>query len=89
MDTRQLSKTQWAQYRMSLRYKIASILKRLDEGEVTDIELGQLHNFSMCALMLLSKVSPGQWEAAKKETEIAAWVRGEMFDVVMDEELLK
>jgi hypothetical protein len=88
LDTRLLNKTEWAQYRMRLRYKIASILKRLDEGEVDEVELAQLHNFTMTAMMLLSKVSPGQWEAAKKETEIAAWVRGEMFDVVMDEELL-
>jgi len=77
---------------MALRRKIAGILARLDEGEVDEIELAQLHNFTMTAMMLLSKVSPGTWEAAKKETEIAAWVRGEMFDewdVVMDEELLK
>jgi len=88
LDTRLLNKTQWAQYRMTLRYKIASILKRLDEGEVDEVELAQLHNYVMTSLMLLAKVSPGTWEAAKKETEIAAWVRGEMFDVVMDGELL-
>jgi hypothetical protein len=52
------------------------------------VELAQLHNYVMTSLMLLAKVSPGTWEAAKKETEIAAWVRGEMFDVVMDGELL-
>jgi hypothetical protein len=61
----------------------------LDEGEVDEVELAQLHNFTMTAMMLLAKVSPGTWEAAKKETEIAAWVRGEMFDVVMDEEVLR
>jgi hypothetical protein len=83
-----MNKTEWARYRMSLRYKIAGILSRLDQGEVTEVELAQLHNFTMTAMMLLSKVSPGQWEAAKKETEIAAWVKGEVFDVVMDEELL-
>ena len=81
-------KAQWANRRMALRHKMASILANLEAGEVTELELAQLHNFVMTALMLLSKVTPGTWDTAKKETEIAAWVRGEVFDVVMDEEVV-
>jgi hypothetical protein len=67
---------------------MSGILQRIQDGEVTDIELGQLNNFVMCALMLLAKVSPGQWEAAKKEAELAAWLTDDMFDIVMTEEVV-
>lgn len=82
-------KAEWAARRMALRRKMSGILTKLDQGEVEEIELAQLHNYVMTTLMLLSKITPQTWETVKRETEIAAWVKGEVFDVVMDEEILK
>lgn len=81
-------KAQWADRRMRLRRRIVRIMDRLrDDGEIDSLDLDRLYNFSQVMLMLLSKVQPGTLDAAVKEAEIAAWVKGGVFDVVMDSEL--
>ena len=85
-------KADWAIRRTQIRTKMRSILGRIEAGEVTEHELHQLNNFVVTSCWLLSKVSPGTLDAAKKEVEAAAWITGSMddvWDVVMDEELLK
>ena len=83
-------KAQWADRRMRLRRRIVKIMDRLrDDGEIDSLDLDRLYNFSQVMLMLLSKVQPGTLDAAIKEAEIAAWVTGGVFDVIMDEELVK
>ena len=75
---------------MRLRRRIVKIMDRLrDDGEIDSLDLDRLYNFSQVMLMLLSKVQPGTLDAAIKEAEIAAWVTGGVFDVIMDEELVK
>lgn len=64
------------------------ILNAIDAGEVSEVELAQLHNFTMCALMLLSKIEARTWDGVIKEAEIAAWVKGEIHDMFMDEEVV-
>lgn len=81
-------KTQWAERRMRLRRRIVKIMDRLrDDGEIESLDLDRLYNFTQVMLMLLSKVSPGTLDAAVKEAEIAAWIKGGVFDVILDEEL--
>lgn len=80
----------WAVRRMRLRRRIVKIMDRLrEEGEIDSLDLDRLYNFSQVMLMVLSKVSPGTLDAAIKEAEIAAWIKGGVYDVVMDEELVK
>ena len=84
------AKAQWADRRMRLRRRIVRIMDRLrDEGEIDSLDLDRLYNFAQVMLMLLSKVQPGTLDAAIKEAEIAAWLKGGVFDVVMDEELVR
>jgi len=83
-------KAQWAERRMRLRRRIVRIMDRLrDDGEIDSLDLDRLYNYCMVMLMLLSKVQPGTLSAAVKEAEIAAWIKGGVFDVIMDEELVK
>jgi hypothetical protein len=83
-------KVEWAERRMRLRSRIVRIMDRLrDEGEIDSLDLDRLYNFTQVMLMLLSKVQPGVLNAAIKEAEIAAWVQGGVYDVIMDEELIK
>lgn len=83
-------RAQWADRRMRLRRRIVRIMDRLrDKGEIDSLDLDRLYNFTQVMLMLLSKVQPGTLDAAIKEAEIAAWVTGGVFDVVMDEEIVK
>ena len=83
-------KAQWADRRMRLRRRIVKIMDRLrDDGEIDSLDLDRLYNFSQVMLMLLSKVSPGTLDAAVKEAEIAAWIKGGVFDVIYDEELVE
>lgn len=81
-------KADWARRRLSLRARVVRILNDIRAGnEITELDLDKLHNFCMVMLMLLSKVQPGVLDAAVKEAEIAAWIKGGIYDVVMDEEL--
>lgn len=82
----QQQKAEWLNRRIALRKKMAAILQKIDSGEVSEMELAQLHNYVMTTLMLLSKITLGTWEAAKKETEIAAYIKGEVFDVYIGED---
>lgn len=83
-------RAQWADRRMRLRRRIVRIMDRLrDKGEIDSLDLDRLYNFTQVMLMLLSKVQPGTLDAAIKEAEIAAWVTGGVFDVVMDSEIVR
>jgi hypothetical protein len=83
-------KVEWAERRMRLRRRIVRIMDKLrDEGEIDSLDLDRLYNFTQVMLMLLSKVQPGVLNAAIKEAEIAAWVQGGVYDVIMDEEMIK
>ena len=83
-------KQDWAARRLNLRKRLNRILRTLrEDGEITSIDLDRLHNYCMVMLMLLSKVDPNTLRAAVKEAEIAAWLKGDIYDVVMDEELEK
>ena len=84
-------KAAWASRRTSLRKRITRILHRLrNDGEIDSLDLDRLHNYCMVMLMVLSKVSPGTLNAAKKEAEIAALLLGQVedFEVVMDADLV-
>jgi len=85
-------KAHWASRRTSLRKRITRILHRLrTDGEIDSLDLDRLHNYCMVMLMVLSKVSPGTLNAAKKEAEIAALLLGQVedFEVVLDEDLFR
>ena len=83
-------KAAWAQRRMSLRSRVVRILTAIRNGEEIDaIDLDRLHNFCMVMLMVLSKVQPGVLDTCTKEAEIASLLRGEDFNVVMDDEVEK
>lgn len=83
-------KAAWAERRMRLRKRIVRITDTLrNEGEIEELDLDRLHNFCMVMLMLLAKVEPNTLRAAVKEAEIAAWLKGDIYDVVMDSEIVK
>jgi hypothetical protein len=82
-------KVEWAERRMRLRRRIVRIMDRLrDDGEIDSLDLDRLYNYCMVMLMLLGKVQPGTLRAAVKEAEIAAWIKGGVYDVIYDEELI-
>lgn len=84
-------KVAWAERRMRLRKRVVKIMDTLrSEGEIDSLDLDRLHNFCMTMLMLLGKIEPGTLRAAVKEAEIAAWLKGDIYDVVMmDSEIVK
>ena len=81
-------KAQWAARRMRLRQRVVRILTSIRAGEEIDaIDLDRLHNYCMTMLLVLSKVQPQILDTCVKEAEIASLLRGEDYNVVMDDEV--
>jgi hypothetical protein len=73
-------KAAWADRRLRLRTHIMGILRKIESGEVDAVEFAQLWNFTSTMLMLLSKVTPGTLDAAKKEADLAAYLNDAVED---------
>jgi hypothetical protein len=79
--TSHTEKAQWAQIRMIMRSDLTQILKDIEAGHVTEMDVDKLNNFCMVTLVLLSKIELRTWEACFRQAEISALLRNEEGDV--------